>query len=524
MIALYTAATSILRRKTQTNRRREKRRIHPHVGTSPPSLTSLRTMHTQVMSYANPYRGLNADITQMPGPDDRVEESPYHRAELAGSNTRTSEAQTGVVTGAGRIFSPSVLPQPEDETSRRLNFLHSRGALSLDRRRPRRELGRDARDGRNPRDMTDRGMRNRTRERDRDYAREPRDPARGLLDRIEALENAFGHTQRSEFRARTAFRDTYESGLGFAKHQKHVGSSIQIKHWQLRDLVRCPFARDDVFVVKGFAVYRYDLSQQKVVDRYGFLFEPTCFGFGKSFIGVAGEVSEYAVQRVSPTPDQLFGGRHVDTSLLQHYGALRTGGHVNNAIKITEDLDGRLSAWLCNNSGHLMVMSGVEEEGELVLSEKSSNFCPVSINHCAISERERTLVYVGDSEEVFVSRATPTGYRECCTFREATDAGMSCDWDSSGTTFAVASQDGLVCVWDRRHHNAIARIPCRSAARCVKFSPQPLDLLAFTEHRNYLHLVDCRMWESRQTIMACSSNSTNTSNDKVGIENSARTP
>lgn len=451
------------------------------------------------MSYADPYRDLTTDVVQMAGPDERMAGFDVPAA------GRMHQLADAAVQGAGRIFSPSVLPQPEDEISRRLNFLHSRGAVTtLERRRRRERDGRDRtlfqRDGRtmrdmdNIREMRDMAMRelgDRSRERDRAYARQPRQPARGL----------------GGPRSDAIFDETNDSCVGFAKHQSHVGSSIQIKHWQLRDLVRCPFAKDDVFVVKGFAVYRYDLSQQKVVDRYGFLFEPTCFGFGKSFIGVAGEVSEYAVQRVSPTPDQLFGGRHVDTSLLQHYGALRAGGHVNNAIKITEDLDGRLSAWLCNNSGHLMVMSGVEEEGELVLSEKTSTFCPVSINHCAVSERERTLVYVGDSEEVFVSRATPTGYRGCCTFREATDAGMSCDWDSSGTAFAVASQDGLICVWDRRHRNAVARIPCRSAARCVKFSPQPLDLLAFTEHRNYLHIVDCRMWESRQTIKACSSNS-----------------
>lgn len=283
----------------------------------------------------------------------------------------------------------------------------------------------------------------------------------------------------------------------FAKHQKYIGSSIQIKHWQLRDLVRCPFERDDVFVVKGFAIYRYDISRQNVVDRHGFLFEPTCFGFGESFLGVAGEVSEYAVQHVSPALRSI--GLPVENSI-QHYGSLQTGGHVNNAIKITEDLDGRLSAFLCNNSGHLMVMTGIDQHGELQMSESSSLYCPVSINHCAISEKERTLVYVGDSEEVFVCRPSPTGYRQCCTFREATDAGMSCDWNSTGTSFAVASQDGLVCVWDRRHKRPVARLTTPSAARCVKFSPDPLDLLAFTEHRNYLHLVDCRMWENRQII------------------------
>jgi hypothetical protein len=410
------------------------------------------------------------DVAQMSGPDERIEdmayEGPTHRPmEREDRMSQSAQGESGGI-------------QPEDEISRRLNFLHSRGAYTLEDRRTWLE-----------------------RERGMAWGSRTTQSHRGLT-RIQGAGYNFPSHRPSNANDTNDAGGATETCAGFAKHQKHVGSSIQIKHWQLRDLVRCPFARDDVFVVKGFAVYRYDISQQKVVDRYGFLFEPTCFGFGDSFVGVAGEVSEYAVQSVSSTPAEFFSSRSTDTLSFQHYGALRTGGHVNNAIKITEDLDGRLSAWLCNNSGHLMVMSGVEEEGELILSEKSSIFCPVSINHCAVSKRERTLVHVGDSEEVFVSRATPTGYRTCCTFREATDAGMSCDWDYSGKAFAVASQDGLVCVWDNRHRNAVARIPCRSAARCVKFSPQPLDLLAFTEHRNHLHLVDCRMWESRQTIKA----------------------
>jgi WD40 repeat protein len=400
----------------------------------------------------------------MAGPDDRMEDMIYEGPMYRPRRREGGIPQSPAAAQGEGSFRGSI--RGEDEISRRLNFLHSRGAYALEGRRI-------------------------WRERERAMAHESR-----------AAQGRRGLSRIHDSNAGDNASSTIETCAGFAKHQSHVGSSIQIKHWQLRDLVRCPFARDDVFVIKGFAVYRYDISQQKVVDRYGFLFEPTCFGFGDSFVGVAGEISEYAVQSVSSTPSQFFGGQRTDTSLFQHYGALETGGHVNNAIKITEDIDGRLSAWLCNNSGHLMVMSGVDEEGELELSEKSSIFCPVSINHCAVSKHERTLVYVGDSEEVFVSRATPTGYRTCCTFREATDAGMSCDWDSSGATFAVASQDGLVCVWDRRHRNAVARIPCRSAARCVKFSPQPLDLLAFTEHRNHLHLVDCRMWESRQTIRA----------------------
>ncbi len=46
-------------------------------------------------------------------------------------------------------------------------------------------------------------------------------------------------------------------------------------------------------------------------------------------------------------------------------------------------------------------------------------------------------------------------------------------------------------------------IPYQSqACRNVKFSPAPLDLLAFAEHRSRCHLVDCRMWD-RQQVRQC---------------------
>lgn len=49
-------------------------------------------------------------------------------------------------------------------------------------------------------------------------------------------------------------------------------------------------------------------------------------------------------------------------------------------------------------------------------------------------------------------------------------------------------------------------IPLLQACRNVKFSPAPLDLLAFAEHRSRCHLVDCRMWDRQQVgpaVLTC---------------------
>ncbi len=104
------------------------------------------------MSYADPYRDLTTDVVQMAGPDERMAGFDVPAA------GRMHQLADAAVQGAGRIFSPSVLPQPEDEISRRLNFLHSRGAVTtLERRRRRERDGRDRtlfqRDGRTMRDM-----------------------------------------------------------------------------------------------------------------------------------------------------------------------------------------------------------------------------------------------------------------------------------------------------------------------------------------------------------------------------------
>lgn len=287
----------------------------------------------------------------------------------------------------------------------------------------------------------------------------------------------------------------------FAQHQRSVMSSIRIRHWQLRDLVRCPFQADDVFVVKGNSVIRYDVTKEQEVDRTNFLFEPTCFGFGEAFVGVAGEGSEFGIQPVSAYREPS--GIPHEHPVGSYSGLLCPGGHVNNAIKITRDLEGKLSIFLCNNDGRITILNVLNSNHEtLVLSEAGIVESPVPVNSCSIADRERTLVHVGDSKFVYVHRATPTGYQLASTFSEASDAGMSCDWNSTGSQFATASQDGLVCVWDRRHRYAVAKMKCQRAARCVKYAPAPYDLLAFTEHRQYLHLVDCRMWEQCQRLKA----------------------
>jgi WD40 repeat protein len=61
-------------------------------------------------------------------------------------------------------------------------------------------------------------------------------------------------------------------------------------------------------------------------------------------------------------------------------------------------------------------------------------------------------------------------------------------------------QDGSLAVWDQRSGACITRMLLPSAARCVKFSAPPLDLLAVSEHDERVSLFDARRWGSGQTL------------------------
>ena len=74
------------------------------------------------------------------------------------------------------------------------------------------------------------------------------------------------------------------------------------------------------------------------------------------------------------------------------------------------------------------------------------------------------------------------------------DAGFNCAWNQSSDKFAVACQDGYVCVWDIRSSEKLAKIQSKQnpqvkgACRSVKFSPSgSIDLLMFSEVRSLIH-------------------------------------
>eukprot|EP00803_Ostreobium_quekettii_P009927 evm.model.scf_862.7 EVM.evm.TU.scf_862.7 scf_862:60699-61708(-) len=84
--------------------------------------------------------------------------------------------------------------------------------------------------------------------------------------------------------------------------------------------------------------------------------------------------------------------------------------------------------------------------------------------------------------------------------KEYHDVGMCCAWDSKGVRFAAASQDGTTCVWDRRTCKPVHKFACGAPCRSVKFSAAPMDLMAFAEETDVVHLVDTRKWSQQQLL------------------------
>jgi WD40 repeat protein len=126
------------------------------------------------------------------------------------------------------------------------------------------------------------------------------------------------------------------------------------------------------------------------------------------------------------------------------------------------------------------------------------------------------MVCVGDSSDVFLFDISSTGsFHHQATFTASSDSSFSTSFSCTSSMFAVASQDGVVSIWDRRFaRTATPSSPSgklktlkttraghlNGAARLVKFSQGPLDLLMFTEQKDLVHLVDARTFEKTQIL------------------------
>ncbi|PRP81120.1 hypothetical protein PROFUN_01954 [Planoprotostelium fungivorum] len=124
-----------------------------------------------------------------------------------------------------------------------------------------------------------------------------------------------------------------------------------------------------------------------------------------------------------------------------------------------------------------------------------------AINYSAVSPDSTMIVSVGDSCNVHLiaSNSARSQY--------SSDYGFGCAWSESSLHFAVCSQDGNVFVWDvRSTSHPLAKLKSvvpKAACRTVKFTRCGFsELLMFSEHQSYVHIVDARTYQEEQVIHA----------------------
>lgn len=263
--------------------------------------------------------------------------------------------------------------------------------------------------------------------------------------------------------------------------------SVTIQHWQLRDLVQAPRSSKEFFTVFQNGVRRYSTNTGEIQTIFKDLnFVPTSIAVNHGFVAAGGQQGQLVIR-------ELDGPYLVQANV---------GGSINNALSISA-LGGpdQLRLFVCNNDETIKIYS----LPELILLRTLS--LPTACNHAAISPDGRNLVAVGDSNEVFLFDIRGQTFTLTHTFRSTNDAGFSCSWNRFGNGFAVASQDGYVSIFDLRKNQKLISLaskqqaPLKGACRCVKFSPTgPIDLLMFSEHVNYVHVVDARTFLDRQIL------------------------
>ncbi|KAH9945123.1 uncharacterized protein BXZ73DRAFT_86676 [Epithele typhae] len=168
----------------------------------------------------------------------------------------------------------------------------------------------------------------------------------------------------------------------------------------------------------------------------------------------------------------------------------------------------------------------------------------VPVNHSSISPDGRTLLCVGDSSDVHLHRITGGANVSFTPISKlslsshiiraheaygslsqisSTPASFSTAFSADGSKFAVASQEGIVVVWDVRSTKPLkifntdksrstvdmgwdwSRTHSRApgwGVRSVKFSPPGVgrEVMTFTEHTSLLHVVDARTFETEEIV------------------------
>ncbi|OLL26272.1 hypothetical protein NEOLI_000321 [Neolecta irregularis DAH-3] len=283
----------------------------------------------------------------------------------------------------------------------------------------------------------------------------------------------------------------YEPHLANPASKEYSNVKITIQHWQLRDLVSCPDTSSQVYFVSDHVLRCLDTKTQKVTRAaHEFPFAPRSVRINHGLICVGGgEDGQLCVNKL-----------HDDLKRPPLF--MELGGSINNSIFIWDRPCGTPGLLVSNNDKSIKLVDAHRWNmyGELKF--------PTQINHSSVSTDGKMLVSVGDTSEVFLHNIDSSGaFHKGPVLQGTGEAAFATSFSPSSSEFAVASQDGVVAIYDTRNlgremANIYSTRPTRrsGAIRTLRYAPAPLDLLLFTEANGFAHLVCTRNREKHQIL------------------------
>ncbi|KAH0833191.1 hypothetical protein J3R83DRAFT_12220 [Lanmaoa asiatica] len=350
-------------------------------------------------------------------------------------------------------------------------------------------------------------------------------------------------------------------------------ADVTIGHVQLRDLIICPRVPGLVNYVQGYSIVEHDLYAPDLTVRSiaDLSFNPNTLasiqlpGSDTTLLAAGGQEAEIHLslhqpssrsqRREDPSPRL-----RCNNAIWQYYRKLH--GSINNSVllsslSLTRSAESSVEPRLVVSNNDCTVRfydiavrgesspKDLRQSGNLKLEEP--------INHSSISPDGRTLLSVGDSPRIYLHHLTGG---PCITFAPivtldvpppdarlyspSLSASFSTAFSHDGMKFAVASQEGVVAIWDVRSTKPMkviqtdkTRLPVGHlgngdessmlsddpwdwtrgnskapgwGARNVKFGAGGTygrpghEIMTFTEHTSLLHVIDARTFETEDII------------------------
>ncbi|KAG6868181.1 hypothetical protein C0993_006476 [Termitomyces sp. T159_Od127] len=329
-----------------------------------------------------------------------------------------------------------------------------------------------------------------------------------------------------------------------------VPTSVDIPHVQLRDLIICPRERGKVNYVQRDSIVEHNLNMPQSAPRLlvKLPFQPNTLsslpieGTDDSLLAAGGQQAEIHLSYHRPNAS-------VWNKEISIFGAEMNNSVLLTSMSLTKSNESSVEPRLCisNNDRTVKLYSvPLRSFPKTIIDEVGCMHLGVPINHSSISPDGRTIISVGDSAKVYLHRMTggahitfspistlklpsPTNIHLLDTTVSLT-ASFSTAFSSDGLKFAVASQEGLLAVWDVRSSKPLKIFQTDKSdmlsvngdasnwsgvgyewptlfkapgwsVRNVKFGGSgDKELLTFTEHTSLLHVVDARTFETEDII------------------------